>query len=109
MELELKIKILNDRKIIFNKVKNQIISEFDQKKKLYSIINGNPQFASLSDNKSIVKLASTSKYITKKKSNNTKAIEEIENLYANGFLSKKECVRAKVKNSKTSQFFRKFM
>ncbi len=43
-----------------------------------------------------VKLAS-SKYITKKKSNNTKAIEEIENLYANGFLSKKECVRAKVK------------
>ena len=46
--------------------------------------------------KSNVKLAS-SKYITKKKSNNTKAIEEIENLYANGFLSKKECVRAKVK------------
>ena len=38
-----------------------------------------------------------SKYITKKKSNNTKAIEEIENLYSNGFLSKKECVRAKVK------------
>ena len=44
--------------------------------------------------KSNVKLAS-SKYITKK-SNNTKAIEEIENLYANGF-KQKECVRAKVK------------
>ena len=92
----------NERKIIFNKVKNQIISEFDQKglssDYVYSIINGNAQFASLNDNnKSIVKLASTSKYITKKKSNNTKAIEEIENLYSNGFLSKKECVRAKVK------------
>ncbi len=44
-----------------------------------------------------VRYVSTSKYITKKKSNNTKAIEEIEDLYANGFLSKKECVRAKVK------------
>ncbi len=49
-----------------------------------------------------VKYASTSKYITKKKSNNTKAIEEIEDLYANGFLSKKECVRAKVKILKLS-------
>ena len=49
------------------------------------------------NNPNNVKFAS-SKYITKKKSNNTKAIEEIEkNLYANGFLSKKECVRAKVK------------
>ena len=91
----------NEKKIIFNKVKNQIILEFDQKglssDYVYSIINSNAQFYSLNDNnKSIVKLAS-SKYITKKKSNNTKAIEEIENLYSNGFLSKKECVRAKVK------------
>jgi hypothetical protein len=46
-------------------------------------------------------LASTdknvSKYITKKKSNNTKAIEDIENLYSEGLLSKDECIRAKVK------------
>jgi hypothetical protein len=38
-----------------------------------------------------------SKYITKKKSNNTKAIEDIENLYSEGLLSKDECIRAKVK------------
>lgn len=49
--------------------------------------------------KNNIKLASTNtnKYITKKKSNNTKAIEEIEKLYSNGLLSKKECVRAKIK------------
>lgn len=50
-----------------------------------------------SNSKFPFKYASTSKYITKKKSKNTKAIEEIEDLYSNGFLSKKECVRAKVK------------
>lgn len=38
-----------------------------------------------------------SKYITKKKSNNTQAIEDIENLYSEGLLSKDECIKAKVK------------
>ena len=92
----------NQKKIIFNKVKNQIISEFNQKglsgNSVYGIINSNPQFASLNDNNnsSYVKLAS-SKYITKKKSKNTEAVERIEEMYSQGLLSKKQCVKAKVK------------
>ena len=60
--------------------------------------------ASAGNNKNYIKLASasTSKYITKKKSKNTKAIEDIENLYSNGLLSKAECVKAKQKVLKLS-------
>jgi hypothetical protein len=60
--------------------------------------------ASAGINKNYIKLASasTSKYITKKKSKNTKAIEDIENLYSNGLLSKAECVKAKQKVLKLS-------
>jgi len=48
------------------------------------------------NNKSDVKLAS-SKYITKKKSKNTEAVQRIEEMYSQGLLSKKQCVKAKVK------------
>ena len=41
--------------------------------------------------------ATGSKYITKKKSNNTIALEEINNLYKDALLSKSQCVKAKQK------------
>lgn len=49
-----------------------------------------------------VKLASASKYITKKKSKNTLALDEINKLYSDGLLSKSQCVRAKQKVLKLS-------
>ena len=45
----------------------------------------------------------SSNWITKK-SNNEEKIKEIEDMYRDGFLSKNECVQAKEKILKTSNF-----
>ena len=80
--------------------KKGIMIDASNNKRIYVGSNS----ASASNNKNYIKLASaaTSKYITKKKSKNTKAIEDIENLYSNGLLSKAECIRAKQKVLKLS-------
>lgn len=80
--------------------KKGVLIDASNNKRIYVGSNS----ASAGNNKDYIKLASasTSKYITKKKSKNTKAIEDIENLYSNGLLSKAECVRAKQKVLKLS-------
>ncbi|MDB9743730.1 caspase family protein [Pelagibacteraceae bacterium] len=80
--------------------KKSVMIDASNNKRIYVGSNS----ASAGNNKNYIELASasTSKYITKKKSKNTKAIEDIENLYSNGLLSKAECVRAKQKVLKLS-------
>ena len=42
-------------------------------------------------------ISAETKWITKKKSKNKQEIEKIEKMYADGYLSKSECVKAKSK------------